>query len=395
MDRAQLKSSIENELRGNLLPFWRERSLDHTRGGFVAEMAADGTLNERAPKGLILNARLLWTFSSLYRELDDDRDLALAHRAFDYLQTFFLDREKGGYIWRVTPDGKPLESSKKIYGQAFSIYALSEYYRATGLDNALAGAMELFGLIETYAYDGTCGGYIETLSRNWFPAVDMRLSDKDMDTAKSMNNHLHILEAYTNLYRIWPDTAVSLRLQELIDVFGARILAPSKHFHLFFDGDWAVRSDSYTYGHDIEGAWMLCEAAEALNNAYLKQQVSRWAVEIASAVCIEALDNEGGLAYEGRDGIVVDSRREWWPQAEAILGFWRAYIITGDEKYAEIVVHLWEFIQQRMVDREQGEWFWRVFADGSADAKEPKISEWKDPYHGVRMCLRMLYYLRD
>ena len=234
MDRAQLKGSIERELKGNLLPFWRQRSLDHSRGGFVAEMAADGTLNESASKGLILNARLLWTFSRLYRELNDDRDLDLAHRAYEYVQTFFLDRERGGYIWRVSPDGRPLERSKKIYGQAFSIYALSEYYRATGRDTALARASELFGLIESYAHDGTRGGYIETLSRNWIPAENMRLSDRDMDTAKSTNNHLHILEAYTNLYRIWPDTAVSDRLQELIDLFGARMLAPSGHFHKFF-----------------------------------------------------------------------------------------------------------------------------------------------------------------
>ncbi len=375
MDRAQLKGSIERELKGNLLPFWRQRSLDPSRGGFVAEMATDGILNESAPKGLILNARLLWTFSNLYRELDDDRDLDLAQRAYDYLQTCFFDRDRGGYIWRVSPDGKPLESSKKMYGQAFTIYALSEYYRATGSVNALARASELFGLIESYAYDRTHGGYIETLSRNWIPAEDMRLSDRDMNTDKSMNNHLHVLEAYTNLYRIRPDTAVSDRIQELIDLFGARMLAPSGHFHKFFDKDWTVRSDTYTYGHDIEGAWMLCDAADALNNDRLRLHVSRWAVDIASAVCSEALDDEGGLAYEGRSGAVVDPHREWWPQAEAMLGFWYAYKITGDEKYAEVVAHLWEFIQRRMVDRELGEWFWRVFADGSPDLKKPKISE--------------------
>jgi cellobiose epimerase len=395
MDRKQLRDSIERELHGNLLPFWRERSLDHIYGGFVAEMANDGALNARAPKGLILNARLLWTFSALYRELADMRDFALARRAFDCLKTCFRDRECGGYVWRVDQDGSVLDSSKKIYGQAFCIYALSEYHRATGDGNALRAAAMLCSLIEQHAHDTALGGYIEVLARDWSPAGDMRLSEKDMDVAKSMNNHLHILEAYTNLYRSWPDAIVAERLQELIGLFGSKMLTPAGHFNLFFDKDWKVRSNSYTYGHDIEGAWLLCDAAEVLGDKDLLRQVSLWTVRIANSVAAEAIDQEGGLAYEGRGGTVIDSGREWWLQAEAILGFWYAYRITKDERYAEIAARLWDFIQRRVVDHVHGEWFWRIFADGSVDQKEPKISEWKDPYHGIRMCLKMLRVLED
>jgi cellobiose epimerase len=393
MDRKQLRDSIVRELQGNLLPFWRERSLDHAHGGFVAEMANDGALNESAPKGLILNARLLWSFSTLYSELADERDLALARRASEYLETFFRDRKFGGYMWRVAQDGSVLDSSKKIYGQAFCIYALSEYRRATGDAEPLRAAAELCNLIEQYAHDDRSGGYIEALAADWSPAGDLRLSDKDMNVAKSMNNHLHILEAYTNLYRIWPNPVVAARLRELIGLFGSKMLSQAGHFDLFFDEDWKIRSNSYTYGHDIEGAWLLCDAAEALHDENLLAQATRWAVNIAHAVASEALDRDGGLAYEGRGGEVVNSGREWWPQAEAILGFWYAYRITKDENYAEIAACLWEFIQRCMVDRVQGEWFWRVFADGSVDQEEPKISEWKDPYHGIRMCLKMLRLL--
>jgi cellobiose epimerase len=393
MDRKQLRDSIERELQGNLLPFWRERSMDCAHGGFVAEMANDGVLNESAPKGLILNARLLWTFSALYSELADERDLALARRAYEYLETFFRDRKRSGYRWRVAQDGSVLDSSKKIYGQAFCIYALSEYRRATGDAEPLRTAAELCNLIEQHAHDDRSGGYIEVLAEDWSPARDLRLSDKDMNVAKSMNNHLHILEAYTNLYRIWPNPMVAGRLRELIGLFGSKMLTQAGHFDLFFDEDWKVRSGSYTYGHDIEGAWLLYDAAEALRDENLLAQASRWAVNIARAVASEALDREGGLAYEGRGGEVINSGREWWPQAEAILGFWCAYRITKDDNYAEIAARLWEFIQRRMVDRVQGEWFWRIFADGSVDQKEPKISEWKDPYHGVRMCLKMLRLL--
>jgi mannobiose 2-epimerase len=393
MDWQQLRDSIQRELHGNLLPFWRERSLDHARGGFVAEMVDDGTLNGSAPKGLILNARLLWTFSALYCKLADRRDLALARRAHDYLAKYFRDHECGGYIWRVRQDGSILDSSKKIYGQAFCIYALSEYRRATGDIDALRTAVELCNLIEQHAHDARCGGYIEALAEDWSPAKDLRLSDKDMDAAKSMNNHLHILESYANLYRVWPNPDVAERLRELIGLFGSKMLTQAGHFDLFFDEDWKVRSNSYTYGHDIEGAWLLYDAAEALRDENLLAQASRWALSIAHAVASEALDQEGGLAYEGRGGEVIDSSREWWPQAEAILGFWCAYRIAKEEKYAEIAVRLWEFIQRCVVDRVHGEWFWRIFADGTVDQKEPKISEWKDPYHGTRMCLKMLRFL--
>jgi cellobiose epimerase len=395
MNRKKWRDPIERELRGNLLPFWRERSLDHAGGGFIAEMANDGALNANAPKGLILNARLLWTFSALYREWAEKRDLTLAHRAYDYLTRYFHDLDCGGFVWRVASDGFVLDNSKKIYGQAFCIYALTEYYRATGSTEALGIACEVCNRIEMRAHDRTHGGYIEVLARDWSAAEDLRLSDKDMDVAKSMNNHLHILEAYTNLLRVWPDAIVVERLRELIHLFGSKMLTQAGHFNLFFDEDWSVRSNSYTYGHDIEGAWLLYDAADALRDEDLKHKVSEWVAAIACAVESEALDSEGGLAYEGRDGAVINSGREWWPQAEAVLGFWYAYRITNDRKYANISERLWEFIQHHMVDTVHGEWFWRVFADGSVDLNEPKISEWKDPYHGVRMCLQMLRFLEN
>ncbi len=395
MDHIQLRDSIERELDGNLLPFWRERSFDHRGGGFVAEMALDGTIGRETPRGLILNARLLWTFSALYRERGDVRDLLLARRAYAYIEGFFRDRRHGGYMWRLGPDGSALDRTKKIYGQAFCIFALSEYYRATGEDGALRSARSLFDAVERYAYDPRFGGYIEVLAEDWSESKDLRLGDQDMDVAKSMNNHLHLLEAYTNLYRVWRGALVADRLRELISLFGRRLRAPSGHFNLFFDGDWKIRSDSYTYGHDIEGAWLLYEAAETLGDAALLDTVSGWGIETAHSVAEEALDPEGGLAYEGRNGIVIDPGRVWWAQAEAVLGFWHAYRITGDERYAGIAARLWDFILNRIVDRRGGEWFWAVLADGTVDPGKPKISEWKDPYHGVRMCLKMLHFLGD
>jgi mannan endo-1,4-beta-mannosidase len=395
MDAAALRQAIEGELRSNLLPFWRERSLDHVRGGFIAEMANDGTVRGDAAKGLVLNARLLWTFAALYRQLGDARDLELARRAHEYLEAKFRDREHGGYVWRVDPDGRALDRSKKVYGQAFCIYALSEYHLASGEREALEVARQVYELVERHARDERYGGYIEARAPDWSATTELRLSDGDMNAPKSMNTHLHLLEAYTNLCRAWPDPGLAARLRELVDLFGRHILRrggePDRgHLDHFFGERWDVRSDTYTYGHDIEASWLLDEAAEALGDESLKVQVLTWGLESARAAMREALGDDGGLAYEGRGGRAIDGRRDWWCQAEAVVGFWHAFALMGEEQFSEAASSVWAFIARRLVDRVNGDWFWRVRADGSVDPLQPKVSEWKCPYHSVRMCLEMM-----
>jgi mannobiose 2-epimerase len=395
MNLATLRSEIESELRCNLLPFWRDRSVDHTRGGFIARMTSDGTLIDDASKGLILNARLLWGFAALIRKLGEPRDAELARRAFDYLKQHFRDSRHGGYRWRVGGNGRPLDESKKTYGQAFCIYALSEHALATGDSEVLDAARALFELIEQHARDHIHGGYFEARAADWSATDDLRLSDKDMVAAKSMNTHLHLLEAYTNLYRAWPDPLVAMRLRELIAIFGSHIvdLGPGPHHgHLrhFFDEGWGLLSDTYTYGHDIEAVWLISEAAEVLDDRELEATVGGWAVEIARAVLGEGVDADGGLASEGRDSEVTNPDRDWWCQAEAVVGFEHAFELTGETAFAAASEGAWRFIDRSVVDRVHGEWFWRVMADGSVDEREPKVSEWKGPYHSVRMCLEMM-----
>jgi mannan endo-1,4-beta-mannosidase len=395
---ATLREVIEGELRSNLLPFWRERGPDAVRGGFIAEMASDGTLRPEAAKGLVLNARLLWTHSALYRRLGEERDLELARRAFAYLEAHFRDRVHGGYRWRVAPDGAPLDEVKKVYGQAFCIYALAEYVLASGDPSALAAARQVFELVERHARDGEHGGYLEARAADWSATAELRLGDGDPLAAKSMNTHLHLLEAYTNLYRAWPDPLVAARLAELIDLFGRHIVGGgagpgSGHLISFFDERWQALSSSYTYGHDIEAAWLLCEAADALGDGTRQEAARGWAVGLARAVLAEAVDADGALAYEGRDGAVIDGKRDWWCQAEAVVGFWHAFQMTADQRYATAATRVWAFIASRMVDRIGGEWFWRVGADGLVDESLPKVSEWKCPYHTVRMALEMMQRL--
>jgi cellobiose epimerase len=399
MTGQALRAAIAQELHGNLLPFWRTRSVDPA-GGFIAEMSADGVVTPDAPRGLILAARLLWTFSTLYRRLGDARDLELTRHAAEALDGGFRDRAHGGYHWRLDAAGEPLESVKRIYGQAFCVYALSEQHRATGDAAPLAAAREVYDLIERHASDRDHGGYIEARAADWSATDDLRLSPVDLDAAKSMNTHLHLLEAYANLYRAWPDPRLAARLRELIVLFQEHIVerdagGEAVHLRPFFDAAWSPQADTYTYGHDIEAAWLLAEAASVLDNEgpggdRLAAGVGATCVAIARAVLRQGLAADGGLHYEGHAGAVIDDRRDWWCQAEAVVGFWHAYQVTGEMAFARAAEHVWAYIRAHVVDPLHGEWHWRVLADGSVDTAQPKVSEWKGPYHAVRMCLEML-----
>jgi mannobiose 2-epimerase len=393
MDPEPLRRAIASELESNLLPFWRVRAVDHESGGFIAEMAADGIVHRRAPRGLILASRLVWTFAALYRELGDGVDLELARRADAALESGFRDLEHGGYLWRVGADGRPLDRSKKIYGQAFCIYALSELRRATGDESILDRAKQLFHLVEDHAHDERFGGYVEARAMDWSEADGLRLSDKDMDAPKSMNTHLHLLEAFTNLHRVWPDPLVAERLDELFRLFGRRILnrdSDRRHLCHFFDHDWTPCSASRTYGHDIEAAWLLGEAAEELGDPRARELANTWAIELARSVLSEGVGPDGGLAFEGRDGAVINGDRDWWCQAEAVIGFWHVFALTGEPRFAEASASAWRFIERHLVDRVHGDWHWRIRADGTVDSSEPKVSAWKGPYHNVRLCLEMM-----
>ncbi len=270
-------AQVSEHLFGHYLPFWCGPALDRENGGWMAWLSNDLKPDRSQPKGLIVNSRILWAFSAVYQARPEPVYAEMAERAFDFLMNHFWDARHGGAFWRLDDTGKMMDDSKKTYGQAFYIYALTEFYRAFGNPLALDRAKKLFGLIEHYAHDVKFGGYAEVCNRDWSAAgADARLSEKDMNEKKSMNNHLHVLEAYTNLYRVWPETRVAERLRELIDIFLMRILdARTNHLHHFFNEQWEVRSDTYTFGHDIEASWLLCEAAEELGDANCWRRFAR------------------------------------------------------------------------------------------------------------------------
>ncbi len=395
MDATELKDFSRRageQLFAHILPFWCGPALDEKNGGWMGWLSNDLKPDRSQPKGLIVNCRILWAFSAVYQKRPEKLFQEMARRAFDFVTDRFLDPERGGAFWHLDDAGRVTDDSKKTYGQAFVIYALAEFHRAFGGAAALERAKELFELVERHAHDEKFGGYIEVCNRDWSEAgAGARLSERDMSEKKSMNNHLHVLEAYANLYRVWKNPRVAERLRELIKLFETKILnARTQHFHHFFDEQWNVRSDTYTFGHDIEGTWLLCEAAEVLGDDALLKKVQATALRMAEVALAEGVAGDGALCYEGRGGKIIDHGKECWPQAEAVVGFLNAFQISGDKKFLAAARRVWNYIEQHLVDRSHGEWFWRITPEGRVDTTLPKVSEWKGPYHGSRACLETM-----
>ena len=393
VDPAKLhafRAAAEAELRGDILPFWLQHARDREHGGFWGQINNDLTVRKRAPRGALLTSRILWTFSAAYRRYRDPAYLEMARWAYDDLLARFWDGQQGGLFWSVTADGQPLESRKVIYGQAFGIYALAEYHRTTGDPAPLERAIALYRIVEAYGHDRTNRGYFEEFTREWKRLPNSRRSFVS-PAPKSQNTLLHVMEAYTNLLRAWPDAELRGHLRDLVEVMLTRVVDPANHhLRLFLDEDWTPRSDGISYGHDIEFSWLLPETAEVLGDPGLAAQTKTLAVEIARATLVEGVDADGGVfGLAGPKGL-IDGSKEWWPQAEAAVGFLNAYQQSGNGRFLQASLNSWEFISSHLIDREHGEWFQMINRDGTVRARMPKVSLWKCPYHDGRACMQLI-----
>ena len=384
-----LSSEMQDEL-SRILEFWSLKAIDLEFGGFVGQINSAGAVVPKATKGAVLNTRLLWTFSAAYRNTKHQLYRTIADRAYNYLLRHFWDFENGGLFWECDYLGKPLNTRKQAYAQGFGVYAFSEYYLATGCEESLDYARELFAILEEKYRDPEFEGYIEALSANWQPMEDMRLSPKDANSPKSMNTHLHILEPYTNLYRAWPDKQLKERILCLIKLFQEKIInTETGHFNLFFDMDWTVQSSIVSYGHDIEGAWLLHEAALETDEAKVIQSIRQSALKLVEVTLKEGIDTDGSVWYE-KEGDHINKDRHWWGQAEAMVGLMDAWEIEKDDRYIQSLVKVWEFIKRNLLDIENGEWFWNIDNEGIPNLKEDKAGFWKCPYHNSRALIELI-----
>lgn len=386
-----LQNEVQWELENNILPFWMNRMIDNEYGGFHGQITGNGQRVVHAPKGAILNARILWTFSAAYRLLRKPEYLETATRAKRYLIDKFYDQEFEGIYWELDYTGQPVQTKKQIYALGFAIYGLSEYNRATGDKEALDYAIRLFKAIEQYSFDPEKNGYMEAFTKDWKLIEDMRLSDKDENEKKTMNTHLHILEPYTNLYRVWKDARLERQLYNLIGLFTEKILdKDTSHLQLFFDDDWQSKYPVVSYGHDIEASWLLHEAARVLGDAGLIAEIEPVVKKIAAAAS-EGLTSDGGMIYE-KDLTTghIDGDYHWWVQAETVVGYYNLFRYFGDRRALQHSIDCWEFIKRHLTDDVHGEWFWSLRADGSLNWDDDKAGFWKCPYHNGRMCIELL-----
>lgn len=389
MTIEDLKFQVKEELITNILPFWSGKMIDRENGGFFGQITGSNQVVPEADKGGILNARILWSFSSAYLQEKNPLYLEMAGRAKTYILNHFFDPEFGGTYWTISFDGKPRDTKKQIYSQAFFIYAFTEHYRESGEESSLDTAIELFRLIENHSFDHELNGYLEAYSRDWVLLEDLRLSAKDENEKKTMNTHLHILEAYTNLFSVWKDDGLKKQLRNLILIFTEKIVnKTTNHLDLFFDENWQTKSSIVSYGHDIEASWLIVEAAHVLGDRDLLVDVKKICIGIANAAC-EGLRPNGSLVYEIDKGH-LETDRHWWVQSEAVVGFLNAWELTGNSEWLEKALNCWKFISENLVDREGGEWFWSISDSGVANRKDDKAGFWKCPYHNSRMCLEVL-----
>ena len=387
---------IEKELLGNILPFWMRHTVDRENGGFYGTVTCDLQVEKESPRAAVINARILWTYSAACR-LYGTQYREMADWAYDYIVKKFWDAEYGGVYWMLDYKGNPISDRKQIYAQAFAAYGMAEYFRATGKPESLEFAQRLFGLIEEHSYDPVEKGYLEARGRDWSALADMRLSEKDLNSPKSMNTHLHVMEAYTNLLRVWKDPELQAKHKELLEVTMDRIVDNSTgHFKLFFDNQWNSLNDHVSFGHDIEGSWLIVEAAEVLGDPALIERARSLAVKMAATVYAEGLDQDGSLFYERNSaGVMIDPNKHWWAQAEGVVGFYNAYQISGEQRFLDEAYRVWEYIERKIVDRVHGEWHAKLRPSGTPyTAKEDGdaclAGPWKCPYHNSRVCYEMI-----
>jgi cellobiose epimerase len=395
---VSLAPLLQQEFRTELIAiadWWATHSVDHQQGGFYGEISADNQPVADAPKGVILNARILWFFSETAQHVNKPEYRACAARAYHYLLDHFFDGVNGGFFWELDAQGQPTNTKKQIYAQAFVIYALTAYYQLTQQEPALTAALACFELVEKYGLDRERQGYLEAFSGTWGTLDDLRLSVKDLNYPKSQNTHLHILEAYTCLNRVCARPAISAALRYNIELFEKYMIdTDSYHLRMFMDLDWKDFSPGYTYGHDIEASWLIAQALDSLGDSAYTAALTPTLIKIAEVTQREAIGSYGQVMddFNFASG-KVNAEAIWWVQAEALVGFLYAYSVTANKDFLRTAENVWQFIKCYQIDRTQGEWHW-VAPLGKADAAgHYKLGFWKCPYHNGRAMIAAAGYL--
>ncbi|MDO5522089.1 MAG: AGE family epimerase/isomerase [bacterium] len=387
-----LYEEVKEHLVNHIIPFWKGLR-DEEHGGYYGYYDFDLQLHKDATKGCILNSRILWFFSNAYMMLKDESLLKEANHAYDFLVNACYDHKNGGVFWSVSYDGKPEETLKHTYNQAFAIYALSAYYQASGNEQALSLAKELYHLIETKCKDEQ--GYLEAFDEAFEPVSNEKLSENGVMAEKTMNTLLHVFEGYTRLYEASKSEEVKNSLKWILSIFEIKVYNPKlQRQEVFFDRNWNTLIDLHSYGHDIETSWLIDYGCDLLEDKELTDRMSR----ITNALRQHIYDRayvDHSILNECENG-VDNTMRIWWVQAEGVVGFLNGFQKENRPEYLEAATNIWNYIKVYLVDhRENSEWFWQLNADRTPDKTKPIVEPWKCPYHNGRMCMEVMRRLQD
>lgn len=382
------QNEFRQELQDRIIPFW-QGLVDKEFGGYYGLLDFDLNLDKKAVKGCILNSRILWFFSSAYLCLKDPALLDNAEHAYRFMLDHCVDGDMGGVYWSVNFDGSVCDDTKHTYNQAFAIYALAAYARATGKQEPIDLAWKIYEIIESKCRDKD--GYLEAFTRDFKPASNEKLSENGVMATRTMNTLLHVFEGYSGLYQATKDERLAARIREMMDIFVEKIYNTElRRQEVFFDADYHTLIDLHSYGHDIESAWLLDWGCSLLEDEQLNAKVIPIFTEMAQNVYEKAYHG-AGLYNECERG-VDDKKRIWWVQAETVVGFMNAWQRNPEKgHFLKASQEVWNYIKEKVIDHREGsEWYWAVQDNGQPDSSREIVEPWKCPYHNGRMCIEMI-----
>ena len=382
---------IYSHLYNDLIPFWMNIR-DDENGGFYGFADENGVPDKESSKGVILQSRILWFFSSAYMLSKDHEVLSCADHAYRFLRDFCMDHEYGGMFWSVNADGTPCEDMKHTYCQSFALYAFSAYYRASGDPEALDLACSLYELIESKCRDSE--GYLEAFGRDFSLCKNDKLSENGVMADRTMNTLLHLLESYTALLEAEYFNDVEASVLEILQIFKTHIYDPDRKIcKVFFDMDYNTIIDLESYGHDIEASWLISRACDVLRDSKIKEEMMPMITGLAEGALEHGIDESDHAMNNECENGIVDSKKVWWVQAEAVTGFMNAFELTGDEDYLEASDMIWDYIRDNVIG-EHGEWIENIYEDRNQTEGQAIVHQWKCPYHNGRMCIEMYSRLK-
>ena len=384
----ELAKWSKNELKNRIIPFWCALR-DNEFGGYCGRVGYNLQKDWKADKGCLLNSRILWFFSNAYMLFGNAALLDYAQHAYRFMQEHCIDKQHGGLYWSVQYNGMASDSGKQTYNQAFAIYALCAYYDACRDEMALDLAHEICGLIESRCRDKR--GYLESFTEDFLPEQNDKLSENGIIAHRTMNTMLHVLEAYTELYRQGGRETTARLLRFILDMICDKIYdSDHTRLNVFFDADMGPIIDLESYGHDIEAAWLIDRACDVLEDAFYSAKLAPVTSALESKTLSRAL-NQSMLLNEKCNG-ETDRTGIWWVQAEGVVGFVNAYQKARENaQYLEAAYNLWSHICERQIDRRpDSEWLWAVDENARPIEGCPIVNEWKCPYHNGRMCIELI-----